>query len=316
MIFGVNGQDGSYLAELLLKKGYQVIGWVPGSISVDYENIQHILDSIVLIKGELTHQQSLINYLDEYQPDEIYNLASPSSPVASWDSTVQVGEIAGLGVARLLEAYRTVLPNARFYQASSSELFGSPVDSPQNETTPFHPRNPYGIAKLYAHWLTIRYREQYGLYAVSGILFNHESPRRAPEFVSRKITKSVAQIKLGQIKELHLGNLDAHRDWGYAGDYIFAMWMMLQNPVPQDYVIGSGETHSVKDLCSIAFAHLGLDYLDYVVSDERFFRPNEEKQLVADASKAHRLLGWAPKVKFDQLVKLMVDADLKRYSKA
>jgi GDPmannose 4,6-dehydratase len=253
----------------------------------------------------------LLACLEEYQPNEIYNLASPSSPVDSWGSPVVVSDVTALGVARLLEALRSVCPNAHYYQASSSELFGIPVEVPQNETTPFHPRNPYGISKLYAHWMTVRYRERYGLFAVSGVLFNHESPRRGLNFVTRKISHHAAQIKLGILDELRLGNLDARRDWGFAGDYVQAMWLMLQCEQPGDYVVGTGETHSVREFCQLAFAHLGLDYRDYVVQDPRFFRPVETAQLVADPSKARSQLGWEPRVPFEQLVKIMVDEDLR-----
>lgn len=310
LILGVDGQDGSYLAELLLGKGYQVIGWLPENIEVSLVNIQHLVNDLSLIKGNLHDQHNLQACLEEFKPDEIYNLAAPSSPAASWDSVEMVGDIAGLGVGRLLEAIRTTIPKARFYQASSSELFGNPVEAPQRETTPFQPRNPYGIAKLYAHWLTVRYRERYGLHALSGILFNHESPRRGEIFVTRKITKRAAEIKLGLASELRLGNLDARRDWGYAGDYVVAMWKMLQHNPAEDFVIGSGDTHSVREFCELAFARLNLDYQDYVVQDPEFFRPVEEAQLVADPHKARHLLGWQGEVTFSQLVDMMVDADL------
>jgi len=310
LILGIDGQDGSYLAELLLKKGCQVIGWVPDTVPVTYDNIQHIQDHITLVKGDLLQQDEISACLEKYQPDEIYNLASPSSPAASWDETIVVGETAGLGVSRVLEAVRLVRPQARYYQASSSELFGDPLDIPQNETTPFRPRNPYGIAKLYAHWMTVRYRERYDLYAVSGILFNHESPRRGLHFVTRKITNCAARIKLGLSQNLPLGDLEARRDWGFAGDYVAAIWMMMQQETPDDYVIGTGKTNSVRELCALAFGYLDLDYRDYIVQDERFMRPSETRQLVADASKAREQLGWEPKTSFEDLVRIMVESDL------
>lgn len=310
LILGVDGQDGSYLAELLLEKGYQVIGWIPTNVDVSLENIHHFREHVSLVKGDLRDQPGFLNCLEEHRPDEIYNLAAPSSPVASWDSVVMVGDVAGLGVARLLEAVRIVTPKARFYQASSSELFGIPVEVPQRETTPFQPRNPYGIAKLFSHWTTVRYRERYGLHAISGILFNHESPRRSEIFVTRKITRRAAEIKLGLASELRLGNLEARRDWGYASDYVLAMWQMLQHNPAEDFVIGTGETHSVREFCQIAFERLNLDYREYVIQDEAFYRPIEDAQLVADPSKARQLLGWQTQVSFTELVHRMVDADL------
>lgn len=310
LILGVDGQDGSYLAELLLNKGYQVVGWVPGNIEISLENVQHLGNSLPLVKGDLRDQTGFLACLEEHKPDEIYNLASPSSPAASWDRVAHVGDIAGLGVARLLEAIRLVTPKAHFYQASSSELFGNPVEVPQRETTPFQPRNPYGISKLYAHWLTVRYREKYGMHAISGILFNHESPRRGEIFVTRKITRRAAEIKLGNASELRLGNLEARRDWGFAGDYVLAMWQMLQHYPAEDFVIGTGETHSVREFCETAFTRLNLDYRDFVVQDKAFFRPVEDAQLVADPSKARKLLGWQPEVSFKGLVHRMVDSDL------
>lgn len=312
LILGVDGQDGSYLAEFLLAQGYQVFGWIPENIQTSLENIQFLGNQISFIKGDLRDQKGLQNCLEEYSPDEIYNLASPSSPTESWEDVTMVGDVAGLGVARLLEAVRMVTPGARFYQASSSELFGNPVEVPQRETTPFQPRNPYGISKLYAHWLTVRYREKYGLHALSGILFNHESPRRGKKFVTRKITYQVARIKLGLDNELRLGNLEARRDWGYAGDYVIAMWKMLQRQPAEDFVIGTGETHSVKEFCRLAFERLDLDYKKFVVQDQAFFRPIEEAQLVADPSKANKLLDWQPLVSFRQVVNGMVDADLEK----
>lgn len=310
LIFGVDGQDGSYLADLLLEKGYQVIGWIPDSINVSAENIRHLQSQITLTRGDLTDQENLIACLAEYQPDEIYNLASPSSTFASWDAAVMVSDVAALGVARILEAIRQVVPSASFYQASSSELFGNPLEIPQKETTPFQPRNPYGIAKLYAHWLTVRYRERYAMHAASGILYNHESPRRAEAFVTRKITRTAAEIKLGLADELRLGDLDARRDWGFAGDYVQAMWLMMQHKPAEDFVIGTGVTHSVRDFCREAFACLDLDYQDYVTQDDRFIRPAEQAQLVADPTKARQVLGWQPQVSFSQLVQMMVEADL------
>jgi GDPmannose 4,6-dehydratase len=315
LIIGVNGQDGSYLAELLLEKGYHVTGWVPAAAPVSYENIAHLLDGdrcprpMPIVAGDLSDQSSLMGTLEETRPDEIYNLASPSFPAGSWSAPVQAGDIAGLGVTRLLESMRRITPKARFYQASSSEIFGSPDQAPQNEQTPFHPRNPYGIAKLYAHWTVVRYRERYNLHACCGILYNHESPRRGVEFVTRKISHSAARIKLGLQKKLYLGDLDARRDWGFAGDHVRAMWAMLQHE-PDDYVIGTGQTHSVREFCEQAFAYLDLDYRDYVVRDPALVRPPETSQLVADPSKARRQLGWQPTVSFEELVRMMVREDL------
>jgi GDPmannose 4,6-dehydratase len=311
LILGVNGQDGSYLTEFLLAKNYEVIGWVPETTPVSYENIEHVLDRITLIKGDLQDQTSLQACLQEYFPDEIYNLASPSSPASSWDKTIEVGEITALGVGRLLESIRLVKPDARFYQASTSELFGIPLQVPQNELTPFAPRNPYGIAKLYAHWLTVRYRLNFDMFTVSGILFNHESPRRGLEFVTRKITNTAAKIKLGLANELRLGNMDASRDWGFAGDFVKAMWMMLQMENPEDYVIGTGETHSVREFCELAFNYLNLECRDYVVVDQGLIRPPEQQQLVSDSRKAADRLGWKPEVGFNKIVKMMVEADLR-----
>jgi len=309
LIFGADGQDGSYLAEFLLAKGYRVIGWIPEHVPVSQENIAHLGDQIELVKGNLCDQASLIRCLEETLPDEIYNLAAPSFPASSWDSTVIVGDIAGLGVARILEAMRQVVPEAHFYQASSSEIFGAPVEVPQTEATPFHPRNPYGIAKLYAHWITARYRDHYKLFAVSGILYNHESPRRGTQFVTRKITRKAAEIKLGLARDLPLGDLEACRDWGYAGDYVEAMWLMLQAPKAGSYVIGTGVVHSVRQFCDLAFGCLDLDYRQYVVQDLALVRAPEQAQLVADASKARRELHWEPKVSFEELVKMMVLSD-------
>ncbi|MDW8068929.1 MAG: GDP-mannose 4,6-dehydratase [Anaerolineae bacterium] len=310
LITGITGQDGSYLAEFLLEKGYEVIGMVRRTSTVNFTRIQHIQDKITLVSGDLLDQGSLIAILREYEPDEVYNLAAQSFVPTSWDQPVFTGEVTALGVTRMLEAIRTVDPSIRFYQASSSEMFGKVREVPQNELTPFYPRSPYGVAKVYGHWITVNYRESFGIYAVSGILFNHESPRRGLEFVTRKVSYGVAKIKLGLARELRLGNLDARRDWGYAGDYVRAMWLMLQQPAPDDYVVGTGETHSVRELCEIAFAHVGLDWRDYVVQDPRYMRPAEVDLLVADPSKARRVLGWEPTVSFEELVRMMVDADL------
>jgi GDPmannose 4,6-dehydratase len=311
LILGIDGQDGSYLAELLLEKGYQVTGWIPDSISVSLTNIQSILKQITLIKGSLVDAQSLIKILDVHQPHEVYNLASPSFPAGSWDMAAQVGDIAGLGVVRLLDAIRAVNPSIRFYQASTSELFGDPVESPQNENTPFRPRNPYGIAKLYAHWSVVRYREKYGLFAVSGILYNHESPRRRVEFVTRKITHGVAAIVAGKQDKILLGNIDARRDWGYAPEYVDAMWRMLQQAEPDDYVIGTGELHSIQDFLEQAFSCVNLDWQNYVEIDKDLFRIEEGQCLVANRSNALRNLGWAPVLSFNNLVRIMVNSDLR-----
>lgn len=314
LVLGVDGQDGSYLAELLLGKGYQVVGWVPEAFPISLHNLQNVQGRITLAAGDLALQDNLYACLEEHRPDEIYNLAAPSAPYASWDATVLVGDIAGLGVARLLEAMRLIVPAARFYQASSSELFGDPVEVPQSETTPFRPRNPYGIAKLYAHWMTVRYRERYNLFCASGILYNHESPRRGLDFVTRKISHFAARIKLGLEYELHLGNLDAQRDWGFAGDYVEAMWMMLNRDIAEDFVVGTGITHSVREFCQLAFACLDLDYQDYVIMDPHLFRPIETQQLVANPRKAKVELGWEPRISFEELVQQMVKADLQALS--
>ena len=316
LITGVTGQDGSYLAEFLLAKGYEVVGMVRRTSHHSYERIDHLLDRIEIVAADLLDQHSLTVVLQDFRPDEVYNLAAQSFVPTSWTQPVLTGEFTALGVTRILEAIRLVHPKARFYQASSSEMFGKVTETPQRESTPFYPRSPYGVAKVYGHWITVNYRESYDLFAVSGILFNHESPRRGIEFVSRKVTDGVARIKLGLAKDLHLGNLDARRDWGYAGDYVEAMWMMLQQPTPQDYVVGMGETHSVRELTEIAFRHVGLDYREYVVSDRRYYRPAEVELLLADPTKARRDLGWKPQVSFEQLVTMMVDADLARVSAA
>jgi GDPmannose 4,6-dehydratase len=312
LITGVTGQDGSYLAELLLSKGYEVVGVVRRTSHHSYERIEHLLDRIEVVAADLLDQHSLTVVLQDTQPDEVYNLAAQSYVPTSWTQPVLTGEFTALGVTRILEAIRLVHPRAKFYQASSSEMFGRVTETPQRETTPFYPRSPYGVAKVYGHWITVNYRESYNLYAVSGILFNHESPRRGIEFVTRKVSDGVARIKLGLAKEIPLGNLDARRDWGYAGDYVEAMWRMLQQPSPQDYVVGTGQTHSVRDLVDAAFGHVGLDWRKYVKSDPRYMRPAEVDVLQADPSKAKRELGWSPTVKFDELVAMMVDADLER----
>ena len=314
LITGVTGQDGSYLAELLLSKGYEVVGVVRRTSHHSYERIEHLLDRIQVVAADLLDQHSLTVVLQDTQPDEVYNLAAQSYVPTSWTQPVLTGEFTALGVTRILEAVRLVHPTARFYQASSSEMFGRVTETPQRETTSFYPRSPYGVAKVYGHWITVNYRESYDLYAVSGILFNHESPRRGIEFVTRKVTDAVARIKLGRAKELRLGNLDARRDWGFAGDYVDAMWRMLQQPKPQDYVIGTGKAHSVRELVAAAFGHVGLNWQDYVITDPRFVRPAEVDLLLADPSKAKKDLGWAPKVQFSELVAMMVDADLERLS--
>ena len=316
LITGITGQDGSYLAELLLAKGYRVVGVVRRSSTTPYERISHLVDRVELVSADLLDQTSLTDAVSDVKPDEIYNLAAQSFVQTSWTQPVLTGEFTALGVTRLLEAMRKAAPKSRFYQASSSEMFGKVVETPQRETTPFWPRSPYGVAKVYGHWITVNYRESYGLYAVSGILFNHESPRRGLEFVTRKVTDGVARIKRGLSTELRLGNLEARRDWGFAGDYVDAMWRMLQEDEPDDYVIGTGETFSVRELCEAAFGAVDLDWREYVKQDERFFRPAEVDLLVADASKARNLLGWEPKVNFRGLVEMMVEADLARYDQA
>jgi GDPmannose 4,6-dehydratase len=314
LITGVTGQDGSYLAEFLLAKGYQVIGVVRRTSHDSYERIDHLLERIEVVPADLLDQHSLTVVLQETRPDEVYNLAAQSYVPTSWNQPVLTGEFTALGVTRILEAIRLVHPSARFYQASSSEMFGKVTETPQSEKTSFYPRSPYGVAKVYGHWITVNYRESYDLFAVSGILFNHESPRRGIEFVTRKVTDGVARIKLGLAKELRLGNLDARRDWGYAGDYVEAMWLMLQQRVPRDYVIGTGETHSVRELVDLAFSRVGLDYREYVVSDPKYYRPAEVDLLLADPRVARQELGWKPKVSFKDLVEMMVDADMARLS--
>jgi GDPmannose 4,6-dehydratase len=310
LITGITGQDGSYLAELLLSKGYKVYGLVRRASTDNCQRLEHLLPRLTLIPGDLLDQTSLLDALEQTQPHEVYNLAAQSFVPASWQQPILTAEFTAVGVTRLLDAIRRVCPKARFYQASSSEMFGKVRETPQKETTPFHPRSPYGVAKAYSHFITVNYRESYGMFACSGILFNHESPRRGLEFVTRKITHGVAQIKLGMAEELRLGNLDAKRDWGFAGDYVRAMWLMLQQEEADDYVIGTGETHSVEELVRIAFDRAGLDWRRHVVIDPRFYRPAEVDLLLADASKAREMLGWQPRLSFEQMVGDMVDADL------
>ena len=314
LITGVTGQDGSYLAELLLEKGYTVVGVVRRTSHDSYERIGHLLDRLHIVAADLLDQHSLTTVVRDARPDEVYNLAAQSFVPTSWSQPVLTGEFTALGVTRLLEAVRLAHPTARFYQASSSEMFGKAAESPQSERTPFYPRSPYGVAKVYGHWITVNYRESYGLYAVSGILFNHESPRRGLEFVTRKVSHGVACIVKGRSGGLLLGNVDARRDWGFAGDYVDAMWRMLQRAEPEDYVVGTGETHSVRELCEVAFGHVGLDWQKYVRVDPRFVRPAEVDVLQADAGRARRVLGWKPRVDFATLVRMMVDADIARLS--
>jgi len=310
IITGITGQEGSYLAELLLDRDYEVVGMLRRSSTVNFERIAHLQDRIELAHGDLLDAGSLIAVLRDYRPNEVYNLAAQSFVQTSFSQPVLTGETTALGVTRILDAIRTVDPAIRFYQASSSEMFGKVQETPQTESTPFYPRSPYGVAKLYGHWLTVNYRESYNLHASSGILFNHESPRRGLEFVTRKITHTVAKIKLGEADELRLGNLEARRDWGFAGDYVEAMWLMLQQEEPGDFVVATGETHSVREFCELAFRHVGLDYTDHVVQDEKFMRPAEVDLLVGDASRARAVLGWKPRVTLAELVTMMVDADL------
>lgn len=311
LITGVTGQDGSYLAEFLLEQGYTVVGMVRRTSTINFDRIRHLQDSIEIVPGDLLDQMSLIGILQEHRPSEVYNLAAQSFVPTSFTQPVLTGEFTALGVTRVLEAIRIVDPTIRFYQASSSEMFGKVMEVPQRESTPFYPRSPYGVAKVYGHWITVNYRESYNIYGCSGILFNHESPRRGLEFVTHKITHAVARIKLGLQSELRLGNLEARRDWGYAGDYVRAMWLMLQQDHPDDYVVATGETHSVQEFVAEAFGHLDLDWREYVVQDPRFYRPAEVDLLVGDPGKAKRELGWEPTVDFRGLVRLMVDADLR-----
>ena len=312
LITGITGQDGSYLAELLLEEGYEVYGVVRRSSSEKFERIAHIKDKVTLVQADLTDQGSMVEAVGDIRPTEVYNLAAQSFVPTSWSQPLLTGEITALGVTRMLEALRLVDKKIRFYQASSSEMFGHVRETPQVETTPFYPRSPYGVAKVYGHWITVNYRESYDMYACSGILFNHESPRRGLEFVTRKVTDGVARIKLGLADSLSLGNLEAKRDWGFAGDYVRAMWLMLQQDEPDDFVVSSDETHSVRELCEIAFAHAGLDWNDHVKVDPKFYRPAEVHLLLGDSSRARKKLGWEPKVSFKGLVEMMVDADLAR----
>jgi GDPmannose 4,6-dehydratase len=312
LITGITGQDGSYLAEFLLEKGYEVIGVVRRTSHDSYERVEHLIDRITVVAADLLDQHSLTTVVGDHKPDEVYNLAAQSFVPTSWQQPVLTGEFTALGVTRLLEAIRLVHPKARFYQASSSEMFGKVQQTPQDETTPFYPRSPYGVAKVYGHWITVNYRESYDIYAVSGILFNHESPRRGLEFVTRKVSDAVARIKLGLANGLLLGTLDAERDWGFAGDYVDAMWRMLQQPEPGDYVVGTGIAHSVRDLVTIAFDHVGLDWEEHVKTDERFMRPAEVEHLLANPAKARSVLDWEPTVSFEGMVQEMVGADLER----
>ncbi len=316
LVTGITGQDGSYLAELLLEKGYQVVGLHRRSSTVTFERITHLMDRITLVPADLLDEASIIRVLRDHRPSEVYNLAAQSFVQTSFIQPVLTGEVTALGVTRLLDAILLTDPSIRFYQASSSEMFGKVVEVPQSERTPFHPRSPYGVAKSYGHWLTVNYRESYGMHASSGILFNHESPRRGLEFVTRKVAFTAAAISLGMQSELRLGNLDARRDWGYAPDYVQAMWLMLQQDSPDDYVIATGETHSVRELCEVAFGHLGLDWERHVVVDEQFLRPAEVDLLIGEPKKARTALGWEPRVGFEELVRMMVDADLAALSAA
>jgi len=310
LVTGITGQDGSYLAEFLLARGYEVIGMVRRTSTTNFDRIRDFQDRVTIVQGDLLDQVSLINLLQEHQPEEVYNLAAQSFVPTSFTQPVLTGEFTALGVTRILDAVRIVDRSIRFYQASSSEMFGKVQEVPQRETTPFYPRSPYGAAKVYGHWITVNYRESYDLFACSGILFNHESPRRGLEFVTRKITHAVARIKLGMQDELRLGNLEARRDWGYAPDYVHAMWLMLQQDHPDDYLVATGETHSVREFCQVAFDHVGLDWEKFVVVDPKFYRPAEVDLLVGDPGKAKRLLGWEPSVTFQELVRIMTDADL------
>jgi len=315
LITGITGQDGSYLAELLLSKGYRVIGVARRSSTVTNERIEHLLDRITVVQGDLHDQGSLLSLIEEYQPSEVYNLAAQSFVPTSWNQPALTGDITAIGVTRILEAIRFVNPKIRFYQASSSEMFGKVLEVPQREDTPFYPRSPYGVAKVYGHWITVNYRESFDMFAASGILFNHESPRRGLEFVTRKISDGASKIKLGLAKELRLGNLEAQRDWGFAGDYVDAMWRMLQQDKPDNFVIGMGETHAVREFCEIAFSHIDLDYKEFVVQDERFYRPAEVDLLISDPTKARTVLGWEPAIGFRELVTMMVDEDMARLKK-
>jgi GDPmannose 4,6-dehydratase len=316
LITGIGGQDGSYLSELLLDKGYRVVGTVPDGDPVNIDRIRHLLDRIEIVQDDLLDQDGIEKVFRDHRPDEVYNFAANSVLATSFQQPILATMVLAMGVTRILEAIRKIAPKVRFFQASSSEIFGKPAEVPQSETTPFHPRNPYGVSKVYGHLMTMTYRENYGLYACSGILYNHESPRRSPEFVTRKITRAAARIKLGLARELRLGNLDARRDWGFASDYVRAMWLMLQQPHPDDYVLATGETHSVRELCEEAFSHLGLDYHEYVVLETESFRAPETSQLVGNPGKAHRVLGWETTVSFRDLVRTMVEADLEALREA
>jgi len=316
LITGITGQDGSYLAEFLLEKGYRVVGMVRRTSTINFDRLQHFQDDIEIVQGDLLDQMSLVDILQDVQPDEVYNLAAQSFVPTSWKQPVLTGEFTALGVTRVLDAIRIVNPQIKFYQASSSEMFGKVQSVPQTEETPFYPRSPYGVAKVYGHWITINYRESYNLFACSGILFNHESPRRGIEFVTHKVTHAAARIKLGLQKEVRLGNLDSRRDWGYAGDYVCAMWLMLQQDEPDDYVISTGETHSVRELCQAAFGHVGLNWEDHVVVDQKFYRPAEVDLLIGNPAKARAKLGWEPTVSFEELIQMMVDADLQAVQEA
>ncbi len=316
LITGITGQDGSYLAEFLLEKGYRVVGMVRRTSTINYSRIAHIQDQLEIAYGDLLDQGSLLDIFETYQPDEVYNLAGQSNVQLSWSQAVLTADSTALGVTRLLDCLRQVTPDAHFYQASTSEIFGEACETPQNEHTRLNPRNPYGVAKTYGHLITRNYRQKHGLFAVSGILYNHESPRRGLDFVTRKITHTVAKIKLGLAQELRLGNLAAKRDWGYAGDYVRSMWLMLQQDTPDDYVVGTGEAHTVRDLCQAAFDYVDLDYRDYVIQDERFFRPAEKFPLVADPTYVRNRLKWKPEVDFESLVKLLVDADLEKMQRS
>ena len=315
LITGITGQDGSYLAELLLEQGYQVCGLVRRSSTLNFERIAHIQDRLELISGDLSDQNSLFFALQQSDPSEVYNLAAQSFVQTSWPQPILTGDVTALGATRVLEAIRVFNPKVRFYQASSSEMFGKVQAVPQREDTPFYPRSPYGVAKVYGHWITVNYRESYDMFATSGILFNHESPRRGLEFVTRKVTDAAARIKLGLSRELRLGNLDAKRDWGYAGDYVRAMWLMLQQERPEDFVVATGETHSVEELVETAFSYVDLDWRDFVVQDPKFMRPAEVDLLIGDPSHARERLGWEPKVSFRELIQMMVDADLERHER-
>lgn len=315
LITGVTGQDGSYLAEFLLSEGYDVYGMVRRTSTVRYERIRHIQDQITLVQGDLGDQTSLNKAMADIMPDEVYNLAAQSFVPTSWNQPAFTGDVTALGVTRMLDSIHTVKPDTRFYQASSSEMFGKVQAVPQKEDTPFYPRSPYGVAKVYGHWITVNYRESYDMFAVSGILFNHESPRRGLEFVTRKVTYNAAKIKLGMANELRMGNLDAQRDWGFAGDYVQAMWLMLQQDAPQDYVIATGKTHSVQRLLEVAFACIDLDWRNYYQQDDRFMRPAEVDLLIGDSTKAQQTLGWKPEVTFEQMIQMMVESDIERLKK-